>query len=81
MHLLFFDRETRSIAVLEVFKLRLRLRLRLRFFRLYSKSCKVFLIVIIMSVTSKQFLFQSFKVIARFKVGLKRLKLFNVIRS
>ena len=34
-----------------------------------------------MSVTSKQFLFQSFKVIARFKVGLKRLKLFNVIRS
>ena len=47
----FFDRETRSIAVLEVLKLLLRLGQ-----TLLEKLQKVFLIVI----TRKQFLFQSF---------------------
>ena len=48
-----FDRETRSIAVLEVLKLLLRQTL-------IKKLQKVFLIVIVKSATCKQFLFQSF---------------------
>ena len=47
-----FDRETRSIAVLEVYKLLGQ--------TLIKKLQKVFLIVIIRSATGKQFLLQSF---------------------
>ena len=52
-----FDRETRSIAVLEVLKLLLLLLLGQT---LIKKLQKVFLIVIIRSATGKQFLLQSF---------------------
>ena len=52
-----FDRETRSIAVLEALKLLLLLRLGQT---LIEKLQKVFLIVIIKSATREQFLFQSF---------------------
>ena len=57
MKFTFFDRETRSIAVLEALKLLLLLLLRQT---LIEKLQKVFLIVIIKSATRKQFLFQSF---------------------
>ena len=50
-----FDRETRSIAVLEVLKLLLLLGQ-----TLIKKLQKVFLIVIVKSATCKQFLLQRF---------------------